>query len=133
MRPKYLIYAFLILVFSACKSHKPVVENYTIEGSSEAFTITNHSIKGIILTLEVSYEGCKDESFTLVSSGMYKKTNPPSLGLRLLREPSDKKCVKPIRKKIAFNLKSVMYGDMTQINTLILRIKSYDKDIYFHY
>jgi hypothetical protein len=51
----------------------------------------------------------------------------------LVKEPSAKMCANSITKTIKFNLINTRYGDGSQKNTLILRVKSYSSDIEYIY
>ena len=127
-----LLYSLLIII-SACQSPKDVVQAQATEQQSEEITINSHTLKGDVLSLNISYTGCKKDAFTLLSSGMYKKTNPPSLTLKLVKEPSTKTCASSITKTVKFNVINTRYGDSSQKNTLILRVKSYSTDIEYIY
>ena len=127
-----LLYSLLIII-TACQSPKDVVQAQATEQQSEEITINSHTLKGDVLSLNISYTGCKKDAFTLLSSGMYKKTNPPSLTLKLVKEPSTKTCASSITKTVKFNVINTRYGDSSQKNTLILRVKSYSTDIEYIY
>jgi hypothetical protein len=129
---RIVLYSLLIII-TACQSPKDVVQAQATEQQSEEITINNHTLKGDILSLNITYSGCKKDTFTLLSSGMYKKTNPPSLMLKLVKEPSAKMCANSITKTIKFSLINTRYGDGSQKNTLILRVKSYSSDIEYIY
>jgi hypothetical protein len=111
-----------------------VHESYSYPKDAAPFEITKASIKGDILTLDVSYSGgCKDHSFSLHGTKMYMKSMPPKLGIFLEHEANGDSCRELKTEQLNFNISEIKYPGTEKDYTIIISINNYEGEIEYKY
>jgi hypothetical protein len=90
-----------------------VIKNseYTLPENNAAFTVNSHTIKGDILTLNISYSGgCQEHVFKGYFTGMFMKSMPPKANLLIEHNSNEDACREMITKDISFNVSAMRYG-----------------------
>ena len=133
---KHLIYISLCLIlFSHCVTKSALVLDNNFnpkKAETQSYEITGHTLKGDMLKLNISYKGCKNDTFELKANGMYLKTNPPKLPLALSHTSSGD-CDMSLNKTLSFDVSKAKYpGDLAN-NVVTLTLKDYPEIIDYIY
>ena len=129
----FVISICLLITSCTTTSIVSIDQNYSENNSENAVAINGHSIRENILVLDVTYKGCKRDTIQLITNGMYKKTNPPSIILVLNHKTSGEQCDKSISKILKFDISNLMLENTEQENTLMLNIENYPSTIKYVY
>lgn len=132
---KQLLYIAIVTFFLYCSAPKAILIDQNVSSKQEQsyVEISGHSIKGDILKLSINYKGCKKDTLQLVTGGMYKKTNPPSIKLFLTHKSCGDGCDKNISKMIKFDVSKLKLENTKEENTLMLNIENYPTSIEYVY
>jgi len=152
MKTSYLLTSILLIsiLMLNCKSRKQsadkekksnqevsaiiVHESYSYPKDAAPFEITKATIKGDILTLDVSYSGgCKEHSFSLHGTKMYMKSMPPKLGIFLEHDSNDDTCRELKTEQLNFNISEIKYPGTEKDYTIIISINNYEGEIEYKY
>ena len=84
-------------------------------------TITNVSLEGNILSLDIEYSGgCKDHSFEFVGSPMIMKSMPAKRSVKLVHNSNDDTCRELVSETIKFNIKSLAITETSGSEIILL-------------
>lgn len=87
---------------------------------TDALTINEVSLDGVILTVVVQYSGgCEDHEFKLISNQRYMKSMPPQLPLYLEHEANDDNCRALIIQTLKFDVSKAKYSGSPSCRLLI--------------
>lgn len=131
------------MVMMQCKKHKaaaanndqghasttsasPVIPSFKIQADgganepSDNFTLNDARISGDTLIVEVSFGGgCKEHDFELYSSGMWMKSMPPKMALRLVHRAHEDNCRAYLTQTRKFLLKDARYSGQREVVLLL--------------
>jgi hypothetical protein len=85
----------------------PVVNSadYELPRGAEPASVVSHRISGDSLYVKVSYSGgCAEHSFLLYANGMYMKSLPLQLPVKLLHLPVEDNCRQLVEQELVFHL-----------------------------
>jgi hypothetical protein len=118
-----LIFSIAIIIFG-CKSHKNA-QNSKIETNSETMLkatigdietpsdliqITDVSVKGNIMSINVSYSGgCQEHSFQLIGSANIAKSLPPIRSVKLVHNANGDACRELKEDILEFDITDLAY------------------------
>lgn len=124
-----------LAIFASCSAPKAILidQNASSKQLQTTLEINEHSIKGDVLKLSVTYKGCKKDTLQLVTNGMHKKTNPPSIKLFLIHKNCGGDCDENISKMIKFDVSNLKLENTEEQNTLMLNIENYPTSIEYVY
>jgi hypothetical protein len=77
---------------------------------SDALTIESATIKGNILTIEVTYGGgCQEHEFQLIGSEMIAKSMPPIRSIKLIHKANQDNCRAIVSQTLKFDIRKLAY------------------------
>jgi hypothetical protein len=111
---------------------QPVVvdRDFSSENSITEIQITAAVLKDSILTLSVSYTGCKDDVAELVFNGSYLKSLPPKAQLFFRLKKGNSGCSKSYVKDFSYNLAPIKN---TGSKTLIIMLPGFQENQTYQY
>jgi len=92
--------------------------------------INSASLIDSILSVNISYNGCREDNVELVFNGNYLKSYPPRAGVHIVIEPIKEKCDKKVSKTVLFDLSSIKYDNS---KTLIVILNDYKDRFTYNY
>lgn len=93
---------------------------YTWPGMVDPFNIESTGISGDTLFVVVSYGGgCEKHDFTMNTSMMWMKSNPPQLNVYIEHNSHGDKCRAMIQETLAFNLKPLRYKEKGAVRFIL--------------
>ena len=108
------------------KNPKKVVVQMGFDRKTDDFSITDASISGTLLSIEVEYAGgCKDHTFELFTDGSIMKSLPPKQSFFLRHYANEESCEALIQEKLLFDLT----GSTTSGNSLIILLEGFKGDL----
>lgn len=116
----------VLLVAFGCKSKKNAAKNTEIiqktqpmelkatlgkiPEHSDPLTIESATIKGNILTIEVTYGGgCQEHEFQLIGSEMIAKSMPPIRSMKLIHNAKEDNCRAIVPQTLKFDIRKLAY------------------------
>lgn len=107
------------------KSNRPmqklsVVKSYEWPGFTDPFTINSVRVSGDTLLVEVSYSGgCKDHEFSLKTTGVWMKSQPPQLSVWLEHVSNGDGCRAMITETLKFDVREARYSGSEEVILII--------------
>jgi len=94
------------------------------------YVINSVSLNEHTLQLSISYSGgCGDFEYDLVTNGLYLKSSPPQLYIKLAFAEDDD-CEAWITESLSFNLQPIHYSSS---GTIILNLENWNESISYSY